>query len=493
MRVLIISHTYPPALNGQAVFTSNLAEGLARQGQQVRVLVPAIDRPAFEMRNGVEIQGVSAIDLRFIHKDLSLALASRSQAERILQEFKPDLIHLQDPSPISQVCLQLAKQRHIPVLATHHPGPAIWAPYLPGDKPVVSKLIVPLIWFFFIHYLNKADRVCAPSQAAANMLATHGVKKPLKAITCGVRLEEFDTTAPEQPLLRKKFGLPPDKKLFVYVGRLDEEKKVEVLIGALPLLKDPASLLVVAGTGTRQKSLQDLAAALAVADRVIFLGNVQRAEIPDLYSACDIFVMPGDVESLSISTLEALASGKPVIAANAMALPEMVLDRKNGFLFRPGDSADLARKMDWMAAGAAGWAGMAAISRRIVQRHSFPATIQAYEALYRHMIENPPQEKPAWSLPPLPVLPGWLGNYHFLFTMVQWAALLAIVIISLLTHNQPVSAAPNEPILVLNPEVVADIRHFLNVLKQFDFPDHQANGMQLIFQNMKFLLNELKL
>ena len=67
MKILIVTHTFAPALNGQAVFTTNLAEGLVENKHQVRVWVPAVDRPAFEICNGVEIQTISALDLRFIH------------------------------------------------------------------------------------------------------------------------------------------------------------------------------------------------------------------------------------------------------------------------------------------------------------------------------------------------------------------------------------------------------------------------------------------
>ncbi|PKN83642.1 MAG: hypothetical protein CVU46_16420 [Chloroflexi bacterium HGW-Chloroflexi-8] len=490
MKILIISHTYLPALNGQAVFTTNLAEGLVHQGHHVRVLVPAIDRPKFTLQNGVEIQTISAIDLRFIHKDLSLAFAFQFQVDKLILDFQPDLIHLQDPSPVSQTFLNVAKRHHIPVLATHHPGPAIWAPYLPGNSSFVKKMVVPVIWSFFMHYLNKADRVAAPSRAAGNMLEEHGVHTPVKPISCGVHLEEFHKLRQNQLVLREKFGLPLDKKLYVYVGRLDEEKKVDVLIKALPLIKDSSIFLVIAGTGLKSQYLQDLVTSLKVDKKVTFLGNIQRENVPDLYSACDVFVMPGDVESLSISTLEALACGKPVIAADAMALPEMVHNRQNGFLFRSGDPNNLALKMDWMSASSGRWGEMSSASLRIVKSHRFSNTITAYEQLYNQMIAEKAVPEPTRFFPPLA---RWLENYHFLFTIVQWAALVVILIISLISQNRPVLAAPGEPVININPEVIADIKHFLNVLKQIDLPNHQANGLQIIFQDFKIILNSLKI
>jgi glycosyltransferase involved in cell wall biosynthesis len=488
MKILIITHTFAPALNGQAVFTTNLAEGLVGNKHRVRVLVPAVDRPAFEIRNGVEIQAISALDLRFIHKDLSLAITFNRQMDRLITDFHPDLIHLQDPSPISQSALNIAKKRNIPVLATHHPGPAIWAPYLPGENPIVKYIIVPLVWNYFIHYLNRADRISAPSSAAAKMLQNHGVKKDISPISCGVRLEEFIGSDSTQPALRNKFGLPPDKKIFVFIGRLDEEKKVDVLIKAMSFIKDNQVVLALAGNGLKYGKYHKLVATLGLDNRVIFLGPVQRKDIASLFGASDIFVMPGDVESLSISTLEALACGKPVIAANAMALPEMVQDGRNGYLFQPGNPIDLATKMDALAANRQVWPEMSKFSYLKVQDHQLSNTISTYEKLYQKMIGYQAPRKLAWYLFPIP---GWISNYQLLFSIVEWAALVVILLISLIMRNQPVSAAPYEPVIQFNPEMVAAIKHFLHTIQQLDLPDNQANALQVIFQSLQILFSRL--
>ena len=488
MKILIITHTFAPALNGQAVFTTNLAEGLVENNHHVRVWVPAIDRPVFEIRNGVEIQAISALDLRFIHKDLSLAFAFHRKIEQLMNEFQPDLIHLQDPSPISQSALKIAKNKNIPVLATHHPGPAIWAPYLPGENPIVKNIIVPLVWNYFIHYLNRADRISAPSRAAVKMLQNHGVKKTISPISCGVRLEEFTGSNSPQPALRKKFGLPPDKKIFVFIGRLDEEKKVDVLIKAMSFVKDNQVVLALAGNGLKNGKYHELVASLGLCERIQFLGSVQRKDIASLFGASDVFVMPGDVESLSISTLEALACGKPVIAANAMALPEMVKDGHNGYLFQPGNPIDLAKKMDVIAANRQAWPEMSQFSHLKVLDHQLSNTISTYEKLYQKMIINKVPRKQAWYLFPIP---GWISNYQLLFSIVEWAALAVILLISLITHNQPVSAAPFEPVIQFNPEMVAAIKHFLNTIEQLDLQDNQANALQLIFQNLQILFSRL--
>src|SRR5665648_51384 len=122
MKILIVSHTYWPHLNGQAVFVTNLAEGLVERGHQVTVLLPSVARPRLEIRNGVLLETTPSIDLRFIHKDLSISYAPVAKIKAIFDRLQPDLVHLQDPAPVSQLVRQIARKRGIAVLATHHPG-----------------------------------------------------------------------------------------------------------------------------------------------------------------------------------------------------------------------------------------------------------------------------------------------------------------------------------------------------------------------------------
>ncbi|NTW43265.1 MAG: hypothetical protein HGB14_02255, partial [Anaerolineaceae bacterium] len=120
--------------------------------------------------------------------------------------------------------------------------------------------------------------------------------------------------------------------------------------------------------------------------------------------------------------------------------------------------------------------------------HQLSNTISTYEKLYQKMIINKVPRKQAWYLFPIP---GWISNYQLLFSIVEWAALAVILLISLITHNQPVSAAPFEPVIQFNPEMVAAIKHFLNTIEQLDLQDNQANALQLIVQNLQILLSRL--
>ncbi len=467
MRVLIVTNTYAPALNGQAVFSTNLAEGMVSQGHVVRVIVPAIDRPAFEVRSGVEVEAIKALDLRFIHKDLALAWELPRKAVQTLQEFQPHIVHFQDPAPISQALLWAARKLGVATVGTHHPGPAIWAPYLPGENWLVQRLIVPIVWKYFTNYLNQLGAVVTPSRASARMLQAHSVRQSITPISCGI---------PNGLLNANKVGIQSagiyrphneNEPLFLYVGRFDPEKKVDVLIKAFAQIQDTSAKLLLAGSGACQKSLRELVTKYHLQKRVSFLGKVERSEIAALLAASDIFIMPGDSESLSIATLEAISMGKPVIAADAMALPELVQPGWNGLLFKAGDATDLAGKIDQMMQQKQTWPAMSARSFEIAQSHTMARTLASYVHIYQRL-QNV-RAVPKTGAPAYP-LPGWILNPGWMMSLVQWAALVTILVISLVTRNHPVVAAPQDSIELFNPHVLTEIKEILVFIKQIDIP-----------------------
>jgi len=482
MKILIVSHTYWPHLNGQAVFVTNLAEGLVERGHQVTVLLPSVARPRLEIRNGVLLETTPSIDLRFIHKDLSISYAPVAKIKAIFDRLQPDLVHLQDPAPVSQLVRQIARKRGIAVLATHHPGPAIWAPYLPGENLLVQKIVVPVIWSSFLSYLNKVDQVTVPSRASARMLIKKGLHKPVRPISCGVKLEKFDNFPDKTGNDIDRPSLPVGTMRFLYVGRLDEEKRVDVLIRAMGKVKNQNIQLLLAGDGSKEKMIYRLVDDLNLGERVKYLGRIERSQVANILRDADVFVMPGDGESLSIATLEAMACGLPVIAANSMALPELVQTGKNGLLFQPGDEDDLARKMDEMAAMSGRWKQMGIISKEMVQNHQLSSTIDGYEKLYSQMQRHQPQvvRKEVPLNAPRPVS-AFMFNSNIIFFIVQFAVIITILLLTLFSQNSPVIAAPGNKIDLISDDMLAGLQKLFTIIKQIDLSNNQINnGMSFV-------------
>jgi len=171
----------------------------------------------------------------------------------------------------------------------------------------------------------------------------------------------------------------------LFAGRLAEEKHVDVLIDAVA--KTPRELnvhLEIVGGGEVRPALEAQVARLGLGDRVKFLGLASDEDLREAYIRADIFCMPGTAELQSLVTLEAMSASTPVLLANAMALPHLVRDGENGYLFTPNDSGELAAKItkllqlpeDQLKA-------MGKLSREMVEPHSINGTLQTFEDLYR--------------------------------------------------------------------------------------------------------------
>lgn len=175
----------------------------------------------------------------------------------------------------------------------------------------------------------------------------------------------------------------------LYVGRLSPEKRVDTLIRAATRVAEVLEAsVVVAGRGAQGHELHRLAQTLGLARRVHFVGFVPDDALPALLRSATVFVMPSAHELQSIACLEAMASGLPVIAADAMALPELVEDGKNGFLFPPGDAIALTDRIVRVLGDPVAARHLARASRQTAEHHGIERTFTALEALYRECLQR---------------------------------------------------------------------------------------------------------
>ena len=333
--------------------------------------------------NKVEIQGMPALPLIPFYRDVYVTLFPSRPAGRILDEFRPDIVHIQDHYPLSRSFLKQALRRGIPVIGTNN--------FLPENIidqiPVFShmrRLFEKIIWWTVISGFRGAAVVTTPSETAAKIMRQNGFTTPVKAISCGIDLSRFHPdVGMGRDAIRARYGLDPERILLLYVGRLDREKRLEVLIRALHHLGRPEVQLGIAGHGRALEELQDLAQELNLGDQVVFTGFVPDPDLPSLLNSADIFAMPSEAETQSIATLEAMACSLPILASNARALPELVKSGLNGYLFNNGDAADAAACMQSLLFRRNDWQSMGVASLEMAKPHRIENTIQEYEKLYR--------------------------------------------------------------------------------------------------------------
>jgi glycosyltransferase involved in cell wall biosynthesis len=388
MRILIAGTTYFPALNGQAIFTTNLAEGLAGRGHAVVAIFPSTEGRAYSRRrNGVRLEGMRSIRLTLLHPDSFVPAYSRQALRHIIDDVQPEIVHIQDHYPLSRSIALEALRRGIKLVATNHFMPENLAPYLPGlstIKPVYQRIM----WSWMLEVYNRVEVVTAQSRVAAELVRAQGLRPPIFPVSCGIDLKRFyPNSSMDRLACRARYGLDPQRTIFLFVGRVDKEKRVDVLLRAIHLLQRDDIQLVVAGRGAALGEFQALAKSLKLGERVRFTGFIPNEDLPMLLNSIDIFTMPSEAELLSIASLEAMACARPVLLADAVALPELVTQGVNGYLFKPGDAQDAARYMRLLADQRDRWEQLGKASLERARAHSLELTIQRFESLYQNSMK----------------------------------------------------------------------------------------------------------
>ncbi len=388
MRILIVTQTYSYG-NGQASFTIHLAEGMAQQGHQVMVITPSGRMKSYSIhQNGVLVEKVAALHMSVLHPTMYITPFPASRVKQLLREFQPDVVHIQDHYFLCSAAVNQARRLQIPLIGTNHFLPENLLPFFRKYPRVQYFFTVPL-WQMMLSVFNKLDLATVPSKTAAQILQDHQILIPVRAISNGVDTHRFCPDPKTDRLgIRRKYHLSADRVLFLYVGRLDGEKGLDTLLEAISLLPRDDFQLAIIGQGLYGQSLEQQVQALGLEERVVFIGFVEPEYLPSLYNSTDIFVMPSPEELQSIATLEAMACGKPILAANGRALPELVESGVNGYLFQPFQPEDTARKMNQLMEEHEKWSEMGQASIARSQAHSLQNTITHYEEQYRMTAET---------------------------------------------------------------------------------------------------------
>ncbi|WP_017569903.1 glycosyltransferase [Nocardiopsis halotolerans] len=394
LRVLIASDTYPPDVNGAGYFTHRLAEGLAERGHQVHVVCPSEGgEPHVRVNNRVTEHRLRSMLIPLQDSmRAAVPLGMGGHIARIVQRLDPDVVHAQSHFPLSRSAIRRGRAAGVPVVLTNHfmPDNLYAHARIPSS---MQQAAGTLAWNDMVRVAGEADHVTTPTPRAAQLLREKGFAREVEAISCGIDLERFRPRPRRaRAAARLRFGLP-DRDTVVFVGRLDEEKRIDDTIRALArIVPERDAQLVLAGTGQREEELRALSKELGVADRVFFLGFVPDEDLPSVYAAGDVFAIAGVAELQSIATLEAMSTGLPVVAADAMALPHLVEVGRNGFLFPPGNSAYMADRLIAVLGSEETRSAMGAASRELARRHDHHRSLERFEGVYtRFRQEAPPR------------------------------------------------------------------------------------------------------
>jgi glycosyltransferase involved in cell wall biosynthesis len=377
LRVLIAADTFAPDVNGAATFAEQLAVGLAERGHEVHVVAPASSRQYGTFDE--EHHGVTLVVHRLksykwpLHPWLRFVWpwSVRKWTGPILDAVKPDVLHIQSHVVIGRGIVHEANDRGIRVIATNHFMPENLLEYTPFGKWTLP-LALKIAWSDAAKTYRLADTITTPTNLAADYLRKAIAGQQVLAISCGIDASRYVA----------REGRPVNNDI-VFVGRVAPEKNLDVLVRAVALLPaELATTLTIVGDGEMIPKLTALAKELGLEDRVRFLGFVSDERKQEALTNATVFAMPSTAELQSISSLEGMASGLPVVAADSMALPHLI--DGNGYLFTPGDVDDLAAKLTTvLTAPESDYVAMRERSLAMIEAHDINRTLSTFESLYR--------------------------------------------------------------------------------------------------------------
>jgi glycosyltransferase involved in cell wall biosynthesis len=377
-RILIVTDQYFPMVGGVAAVTHGLAAGLSGRGHAVTLLAPSARlRSASGMAGQARVRCPGSVPWPW-YQDMRVARLPVRGVREIFSSAEPDVIHVHSPLVLGVLARRRAERAGIPVIYTNHYMPAN-VTMTPGQAP---RALDNSFYSWVCGFANRCDYVTAPSKAALGLLREHGLRVPCEVISNGVDTSVYSPGA-DGPL-RRRYGLSAGSAVILAVGRLSGEKCLPVLLDATARLTMPAQL-VIAGAGPDRARLQARAASLGIDGRVAFLGHVPGDDLPGLYRMADIFAIASQAELQSLATMEAMASGLPVVAAAACALPELVSHGRNGYLFSGGDAEAMAGYLDALISDQGMRHRMGAESLRLIARHGRDGTLRHWESLYAHL------------------------------------------------------------------------------------------------------------
>lgn len=337
MKVLMISDVYFPRVNGVSTSIQTFRRELAALDHQVDLIAP--EYPGAQAAES----GVMRVASRYVPFDPEDRMMRPADVRALMPSLraeKYDLVHIQTPFVAHYRGIEIADALGVPRVETYH---TFFEEYLFHYVPLLPKeFLRGLSRRFSRTQCNRMNALIVPSGAMRDKLADYGVTVPMHVIPTGIPVTQF--AGGDRGAFRRKHGIPADRPVLLFVGRVAHEKNIGFLLRALRLAiaQNPELLLVIAGEGPALESLHKLTEKLRLREHVLFVGYLDRqGALQDCYQAADAFVFASRTETQGLVLLEAMALGVPVISTAVMGTRDVVGPRR-GALVPQDDEADFA-------------------------------------------------------------------------------------------------------------------------------------------------------
>lgn len=340
MKIGFFTDRYYPQVDGVAVSVDLFARELRKLGHEVIIFCPqAPHKLRQEPSYVVRFRSFPSI----WYEDYRDTMPFTPAAIRKVLDHNLDLIHIHTPAQIGMLGVRIAKSNNIPTVVTHHTdieqyikvykrvmlgilagvfiAPALmkssdqYKDILPSLKPKRSlkrwnrQIIRDSIALFY----QNCDMIIAPSRKMRTVLKGYGIKKQIHILPTGIDIDEATKTERFNP--RVHFGLPDKSPLLLFVGRLGQEKNIQLLLRSMPkiLARHPEANLLIVGDGPYANDLHELAEELGIASKTFFTGMLDRPKTFACFKAADIFCFASITDTQGLVLNEAAIEAKPIV------------------------------------------------------------------------------------------------------------------------------------------------------------------------------------
>ncbi len=323
MNVGIFTNTYKPIINGVVNCIALIRNELTRKGHRVSIFAPHV--PGYSD----EEEGVYRYPSLSLTKKVKypLAIPFSPSISKIIPSLKLDIIHSQHPFLLGVTGAGWARRLGIPLVFTFHTQYEQYSHYIPLPQGLVKSVSRSLVR----SYTDRCNLIITPGKSIQDLVHSYGIRDKVVFMPNAIELSNFEH--PDGAAVRKRYGIPEDEALLLYVGRMAQEKNLPFMLDAFKKIMDThKTRLMIIGEGSMLHELQGRAKALGIMEKTVFTGRIEYNAIAPYYGAADLFIMTSTTEVKPLALLEAMASGLPIVAVSAHGSSDTIIHGQNGLL-----------------------------------------------------------------------------------------------------------------------------------------------------------------
>lgn len=343
MRIGLFTDTYTPDINGVVSSIVTLQKELEKNGHDVYVIT---NHKALTTSMEGNVLRLPGLELKFLY-GYKLSTPYHFSAKEKIEEMHLDVIHVHTEFGVGIFGRIVAKALNIPVVATYHTNYADYSHYINKfEIDEMDKMYKKFVSSYSKSLGNGVQAMIAPSEKTKETLLGYKVKTPIYVIPTGLNFDKFNRSNVGQEkidAIKKKYQIKESDQLILFVGRIAQEKSIDIPIRGFQYVTDENIRFMIVGGGPQLEELKELVDTLHLQEKVFFTDKVDADEVPAYYACADCFVSASLTETQGMTFIEALSCGLPLFAREDEVVEDLIDEGKSGYLFE--DEEDFARKL----------------------------------------------------------------------------------------------------------------------------------------------------